>query len=80
MITGPVGTGKTVIAQRFGLDMVRAARERKIALRYIHVNCRECKGSLFAVLRKVMDRFEEKFPRRGFSSEELLQAIMRILD
>ncbi|MBS7622706.1 ORC1-type DNA replication protein [Candidatus Bathyarchaeota archaeon] len=80
LITGPVGTGKTVIAQRFGLDIVRAARERKIALRYIHVNCRECKGSLFAVLRKVMDRFEERFPRRGFSSEELLQAIMRILD
>ncbi len=80
LITGPVGTGKTVMAQRFGLDLVKIARDRKIGLRYIHVNCRECKGSLFAVLRKVMNEFEEQFPKRGFSSEELLQAIMRILD
>jgi len=80
LVTGPVGTGKTVIAQRFGLDIVKVAREKKIGLRYIHVNCRECKGSLFVVLRKVMNEFEEQFPRRGFSSEELLQAIMHILD
>jgi len=80
LITGPVGTGKTVITQRFGLDIVRTAKERKIGLRYVHVNCRECKGSLFAVLRKVMNEFEEQFPKRGFSSEELLQAILRILD
>ena len=80
MVTGPVGTGKTVIAQRFGLDIVRTAKERRIGLRYIHVNCRECKGSLFAVLKKVIDKFEEQFPKRGFSSEELLQAIMQILD
>lgn len=62
------------------MDIVNAAKERKIGLRYFHVNCRECKGSLFAVLRKVMNGLEEQFPKRGFSSEELLQAIMSVLD
>ncbi|MGC8849927.1 MAG: ORC1-type DNA replication protein, partial [Candidatus Bathyarchaeia archaeon] len=40
LITGDVGTGKTVLAQRFGLDMVRIAKARRIPLGYIHVNCR----------------------------------------
>jgi cell division control protein 6 len=80
LITGPVGTGKTVIAQKFGLDIVKTSKEKRIGLHYVHVNCRECKGSLFAVLRKVMNEFEGQFPKRGFSSEELLQAIMHIMD
>lgn len=80
LITGLVGTGKTVIAQRFGLGIVKAAKERKIAIRYVHVNCRACKGSLFAILRIVMGELGERFPKRGFSSKELLQEIIHVLD
>ncbi|MEM2982304.1 MAG: ORC1-type DNA replication protein [Candidatus Bathyarchaeia archaeon] len=80
IITGPVGVGKTVIAQKFGMDITRVAKQKRIRLHYIHVNCRECKGSLFAVLMKVMEKLKEHFPRRGFSSEELLKNIMSILD
>ena len=80
LITGPVGVGKTVIAQKFGMDITNAAKQRRIKLHYIHVNCRECKGSLFAVLMKVIEKFKGHFPRRGFSSEELLRTIMNILD
>jgi cell division control protein 6 len=75
-----VGTGKTVIAQRFGLGIVKAAKERKIAIRYVHVNCRACKGSLFAILRIVIGELGERFPKRGFSSKELLQEIIHVLD
>ena len=49
LITGDVGTGKTVLAQRFGTDLVKAARNRKVNLHYVHVNCREAKGSLFMI-------------------------------
>jgi len=80
LITGDVGTGKTVLAHRFGLDMVRIAKTRKINLHYIHVNCRECKGSSFMVLKKVISEFAPDFPQRGFSSEEFLDVLMDVLD
>ena len=80
LITGNIGTGKTVLAQRFGLDIVRAAKARKINFHYVHVNCRECKGSSFMVLKKVIAEFAPDFPQRGFSSEEFLDVLMDVLD
>ncbi|MEM2123179.1 MAG: ORC1-type DNA replication protein [Candidatus Bathyarchaeia archaeon] len=80
LITGDVGTGKTVLAQRFGLDMVRVAKARKIPLRYIHVNCREAKGSLFMVLKNAVKMLAPKFPHRGFGAEELLRSLLKVLD
>ena len=80
LITGDVGTGKTVLAQRFGTDLVRAARSRKVNLHYVHVNCREAKGSLFMIIKRVLTQFEPEFPKRGFASEELLHTLMDMLD
>lgn len=80
LITGDIGTGKTVLSHRFGLDMVRTAKTRKINLHYVHVNCRECKGSSFMVLKKVIGEFAPDFPQRGFSSEEFLDVLMDVLD
>jgi len=80
VITGDVGTGKTVLSQRFGADLVRAAKNRKINLQYIHVNCREAKGSLFMIIKRVLTQFEPEFPKRGFAPEELLHTLMDMLD
>ena len=80
LIVGNVGTGKTALAKLFGLKMMRTAQEKKINLRYVHVNCRERKGSLFMVLQQVILEFYPHFPKRGYSSEELLQMLMQILD
>jgi cell division control protein 6 len=80
LITGDVGTGKTVLAQRFGSDIVKAARTRKVNLHYVHVNCREAKGSLFMIIKRVLTQFEPEFPKRGFASEELLHTLMDMLD
>jgi cell division control protein 6 len=80
LITGNIGTGKTAVSQRFGIDLMKAAKSRKINLKYIHVNCRECRGSLFLVLKKVLGEFVPSFPQRGYSSEELLQMFMDVLD
>lgn len=80
LITGDVGTGKTVLAQRFGTDLVKAARGRKVNLHYVHVNCREAKGSLFMIIKRVLTQFEPEFPKRGFAPEELLHTLMDMLD
>ena len=80
LITGRVGTGKTVLSRRLGLNLVKEAQEREINLHYVHVNCRECNGSLFMILQQPILTFLPHFPRRGYSAEELLQMLMQILD
>jgi cell division control protein 6 len=80
LIIGRIGAGKTVLAQHFGLNITKEAKHRNINLNYIHINCRECKGSLFMILQRTIMKFYPNFPRRGYSAEELLQALMQILD
>jgi len=80
LIIGKIGTGKTVLSQHFGLNIVKEAKQRNINLNYVHVNCRECKGSLFMILQRIITKFYPNFPRRGYSAEELLQALMQVLD
>lgn len=80
LVTGSVGTGKTVLCQRFGIDIMRAAKTRKVNLQYVHVNCRECKGSLFLIMKRVLAKLTPEFPKRGFAPEELLQTLIDMLD
>ncbi len=68
LITGKIGTGKTVLSQSFGLNIVKEAQEKGINLQYVHVNCRECRGSLFQILQRAVLKFYPRFPRRGFSA------------
>ena len=80
LITGDIGTGKTVLVTRFGTDMARTAKTLKLNIRYIHINCREYRGSLFMILKRVLQTFNPSFPQRGFSSEELLQILLDQLE
>ncbi len=80
VIVGGVGTGKTVLAQRFGQNLVEEARRRRVRVRYIHVNCRESRGSLFMALNRAIKVLRPQFPDRGYSANELLDTLMRILD
>ncbi|UCE29345.1 MAG: ORC1-type DNA replication protein [Candidatus Bathyarchaeota archaeon] len=80
LITGNVGTGKTVLSQHFGLDITKEAEKKEINLNYIHVNCRECRGSLFMILQRALLNFHPHFPKRGYSAEEILQILIQILD
>jgi cell division control protein 6 len=80
ILTGDVGTGKTALSQRFGADITREAQQHKIDLRYIHVNCREYRGSLFLILHHAVSVFHPNFPKRGYSAEELLRILMQVLD
>lgn len=74
IITGSTGTGKTAIAKRFGAMIQEIARERKINLHYIHINCRRYKTS-FMVLSRIIQHFNPKFPKRGFNVAELFHIL-----
>ena len=80
LITGDVGTGKTALSQRFGTSISHEANKRGIGLHYIHVNCREYRGSLFLILQQMVSTFHPNFPKRGYSAEELLPTFIQILD
>jgi cell division control protein 6 len=80
IITGEVGTGKTALAQHFGADITLEANKRGVRLRYVHVNCREYRGKLFLILQHALAVFRPNFPKRGYSSEELLRTLMQVLD
>ena len=80
IITGEIGTGKTALAQRFGADITLEANKRGVNFRYVHVNCREYRGKLFLILQNVVAVFRPNFPKRGYSAEEALEALMQSLD
>lgn len=80
IITGKVGTGKTVLAQHFGRSITRESQQRNINLHYTHVNCRQNKGSFFLILQQIVTQFHPTFPKRGYSAEELLRVLMQVLN
>ncbi len=80
IILGGVGTGKTALAQLFGRRLVEDARRRRVKARYVHVNCRELRGSLFMVLRRAVRSLRPDFPERGYAANELMETLMQLLD
>jgi len=80
IVTGDVGTGKTALAQHFGANITSEANKRNIKFRYVHVNCREYRGSLSPILHHAVTVFRPNYPARGYSAEEILAGLMQVLD
>ena len=80
ILTGDVGTGKTALAQHFGANITSEANRRGMKFRYIHVNCREYRGSLQPILHRAVTVFRPNYPARGYSAEEILSVLMQVLD
>jgi len=74
IITGTTGTGKTAVAKRFGVMIQEVAEENNINLHYTHVNCRQYRTA-FAILNRIIQSFNPKFPKRGFNVSELLHIL-----
>lgn len=80
IVTGDIGTGKTALCQRFGADISVEAGKRGVNFRYVHVNCREYRGKLSLIIQHAVNILLPNFPKRGFSSEEILRTLLQNLD
>jgi cell division control protein 6 len=80
IITGDVGTGKTVLAQHFGATLTSEANRRGVKFRYIHINCRESRGNLLQIIYQALAAFRPTYPSRGYSEQEIISALMQVLD
>ena len=73
VVTGNVGSGKTVLTRRFCMD-VSAKLEGRRKVSIAHVNCRN-----HQVLQQIALSLDSGHPERGFSSAEVIQNIRRNL-
>ncbi|MEM3342230.1 MAG: AAA family ATPase [Thermoplasmata archaeon] len=78
-LTGPVGTGKTVTSRVFSSDLVSFAREKGIAIKHIHINCRR-RPTDAGVLLEIIRSFDAHFPDRGFSVNEMLDILRKHIE
>lgn len=73
-ITGPVGTGKSVVAKRFCMNVKNKKIDGNRAIDYAIVNCYR-RNTPDAVLLKILNNYQPNFPDRGFSVAEKLEII-----
>ena len=79
IITGSVGTGKTSVAKKFGYWAEKKGKESKIAIEYVHINCRRNRTP-FMILLAIARSLSTHIPGRGYSSDELMEMIVDILE
>lgn len=81
VLFGESGSGKTVTAKRFGMELEQLALKKLNGMdfRFRHVNCRRHR-TVFSVLVALMKTFIPDFPQRGFASAELIRMLQSILE
>ena len=75
LITGKTGVGKTVTVKSFGKMLLDASIKRNLFVKYVHINCRKERTSYKALI-KVIRTINDKFPKRGYSPQDLLDIII----
>ncbi len=80
LITGDIGTGKTVTAKKFGQLITVEGHRKGLNFYYVHVNCRKERGSFTRVLLRAIRQLDPRIPDRGFSTNELMSRLMDLLD
>ena len=73
-LTGSVGTGKTVTAMKFSMDLSDYMAKAGRPMDTVYVNCRNTSES--GVLLQILRRYDRGYPDRGFSADEMARAMM----
>jgi len=78
-LIGPVGTGKTATALRFGADVEGEASKNGARVRHIYMNGKIEGASRFTLYRSMLDKVSHGSSTRSLSPEELLSRLIRYL-
>ena len=76
VITGPVGSGKTVLVKTFCRDLQRHLINRR-TINIAHVNCRNASTST-RVVQRILHAIDPGHPDRGLSIGELLLSLRKL--
>ena len=76
---GGVGTGKTATAKRFCEDLLKYCASNSKSVGFIFINCR-IRSTEHGVLIHLLRYFDQGFPDRGFSVEEMLRSLKKHMD
>jgi cell division control protein 6 len=74
-ITGPVGTGKTVLAKKFGAELESEGLKAGRSIIAEVVNCRNRDSPPEILHRVITSRFQEHLQERGFSVAQMLNIL-----
>ena len=77
VITGPVGSGKTLLARTFCRDIEHHLRNKR-PLRSVHINCRNATTNV-RVAQRIVQSLDPGHPDRGLSMGELLSSLRKLL-
>lgn len=76
LVLGDVGSGKTSVVKRFGIEFENFAKENYpvLEVKYRHINCRRNR-TVYSVLVHLLQSLIPYFPNRGFSPADLLRIL-----
>ena len=77
VITGPVGSGKTLLARTFCRDIEHHLRNKR-AIQSVHINCRNATTNV-RVAQRIVQSLDPGHPDRGLSMGELLSSLRKLL-
>ncbi len=77
-ILGGIGTGKTMLAKRFGKSIEQAGSRRDINLKYIHINCRKERTD-YMIWASMAKELQPELELRGYPAEYVQRAVDDIL-
>jgi cell division control protein 6 len=78
-LIGPIGTGKTASARRFGEAFEAKAKTGKKNLSYVYLNCRLEDTSRILLYRALLEKAAPGMPVKSLGAQEMLRVLLKYL-